>query len=102
MGESSDWRSKSSHPKSKDESGKGSEKSFSALQALNKQGIGIQQVVVPRDIVIPIGPEESVHLREGQTVMVIKTPKGIYLRMEDKIIKIKQPGAMQGLLGGPS
>jgi len=72
----------------------------SALQALSKQGVGLQQVTVPRDLVIPTGSDtEPISLTAGQSVMVIKTPKGIYLRMEEKIIKIKQPQAVQGLLG---
>ena len=76
----------------------------SALNALKQQGVGLQQVVVPRDLVIPTGHNSSVSLVAGQSVMVIKTPKGIYLRIDEKIIKIKQPAAVQGLLGmtGPS
>merc|ERR1711874_325853 len=62
--------------------------------------VGIQQVEVPRDLVIPTGHDSPpVSLVAGQTVMVIKTPKGIYLRLDEKIIKIKQPAAVQGLLG---
>ena len=72
----------------------------SALEALKHQGVGIQQVEVPRDLVIPTGHDfPPVSLVAGQTVMVIKTPKGIYLRLDEKIIKIKQPAAVQGLLG---
>ena len=72
----------------------------SALEALKHQGVGIQQVEVPRDLVIPTGHDSPpVSLVAGQTVMVIKTPKGIYLRLDEKIIKIKQPAAVQGLLG---
>ena len=73
-----------------------------ALQALAKQGVGLQQLTVPRDLTIPTGQDSPpVSLRAGETVMVIKTPKGIYLKMEEKIIKIKQPLAVQGLLGLP-
>jgi len=72
----------------------------SALEALKHQGVGIQQVEVPRDLVIPTGHDSPpVSLVAGQVVMVIKTPKGIYLRLDEKIIKIKQPAAVQGLLG---
>ena len=72
----------------------------SALQALSRQGVGIQQVTVPRDLVIPTNANEApISLKAGDTVMVIRTPKGIYLRLEEKIIKIKQQGAVQGLLG---
>jgi len=72
----------------------------SALEALQTQGVGLQQVTVPRDITIPTGHDSTaISLKAGQTVMVIKTPKGIYIRQDDKIIKIKQPAAVQGLLG---
>ncbi len=64
------------------------------------QGVAIQDLVVPRDMVIPTntpGTEQApIALSKGQRVMVIRTPKGIYLRMGEKIIKIKLP---QGLLG---
>jgi len=71
-----------------------------ALEALSKQGVGLQEVRVPRDLVIPTGTNTApISLTAGQTVMVIRTPKGIYLRMEEKIIKIKQPQAVQNLLG---
>jgi hypothetical protein len=72
----------------------------SALAALSKQGVGLQEVTVTRDLVIPTsGTEPPIYLKMGDQVMVIKTAKGIYLRMADKIIKIKQPAAMKGLLG---
>ena len=75
----------------------------SALAALSKQGVGLQEITVTRDLVIPTsGSEPPIFLKKGDQVMVIKTSKGIYLRMGDKIIKIKQPAAMQGLLGGGS
>jgi RAD54-like protein 2 len=74
----------------------------SALEALSNQGVGLQEVSVPRDLVIPTGTGTApISLTAGQMVMVIKTPKGIYLRMEEKIIKIKQPQAVQNLLGVP-
>jgi len=72
----------------------------SALQSLRQQGLELQTVVVPRDLTIPTGHNSPpVFLNGGSTVMVIKTLKGIYLRLEEKIIKIKQPAAVQGLLG---
>jgi len=74
----------------------------SALAALSSQGVGLQEVSVPRDLVIPTGTGTApIALKAGQMVMVIKTPKGIYLRMDEKIIKIKQPQAVQNLLGVP-
>lgn len=54
-------------------------------------------MTVPHDLLIPTGPDAPpISLKAGQNVMVIKTPKGIYLRMNDKIIKIKQPGRLLG------
>ena len=51
----------------------------SALEALSKQGVGLQQVTVPRDLVIPTGTSAArISLTAGQSVMVIRTPKGIY------------------------
>jgi RAD54-like protein 2 len=72
----------------------------SAVDALSRQGVGLQPLTVPHDLLIPTAPgEPPISLKAGQNVMVIKTPKGIYLRMDDKIIKIKHPG---GLLGPSS
>jgi len=71
-----------------------------AMEALSKQGVGIQQITVPRDLIIPTNSSEPpICLKTGQSVMVIKTPKGVYLRMEEKIIKIKQQVAVNGLFG---
>jgi len=62
--------------------------------------VQLQQVTVPRDLSIPTGPSSPpVDLQQGDKVMVIRTVKGIYLRMGEKIIKIKQPQAVQGLFG---
>lgn len=68
------------------------------VEALARQGVAIQELQVPRDMVIPTNSPDQppIGLKQGQRVMVIRTPKGIYLRMEEKIIKIKLP---QGLLG---
>jgi len=71
-----------------------------AMEALSRQGVQLQQVTVPRHLSIPTGPTTPpVDLVAGQTVMVIKTCKGIYLKLGEKIIKIKQLQAVQGLLG---
>merc|ERR1711994_822539 len=81
-------------------SGSSSNTGNQALQALTKQGVSLNQVVVPRDLTIPTGPTTPpVCLQAGDSVVVIKTVKGIYLKMGEKIIKIKQPQAVQGLLG---
>ena len=72
----------------------------SALEALTSQGVEIQQVVVPRDLQIPTNVNQApLALSAGQLVTVIRTPKGLYLRMKEKIIKIKQHAAVNGLLG---
>jgi len=72
-----------------------------ALSALTRQGVQVEHVTVTRDLSIPTGPDtDPVNLRAGDNVMVIKTCKGFYLRMGEKIIKIKQLQAVQGLLGG--
>ena len=36
----------------------------------------------------------TIALKAGEKVMLIQTPKGIYLRMGEKIIKIKLPSAL--------
>ena len=89
-----------------------------ALSALTRQGVQVEHVLVSRDLSIPTGPDtEPILLHSGDKVMVIKTCKGeiinyayfrtnvlqitlgIYLKMGEKIIKIKQLQAVQGLLG---
>merc|ERR1719445_798431 len=71
-----------------------------AMEVLSRQGVQLQQVTVPRNLSIPTGPTTPpVDLIAGQNVMVIKTVKGIYLKLGEKIIKIKQLQAVQGLLG---
>ena len=71
-----------------------------AMEALSRQGVDIRQVTVPRDLVIPTNMDQPpIRLQAGQAVMVIQTPKGIYLRMDEKIIKIKQQVAVNGLFG---
>jgi len=70
----------------------------SMLETLSKQGIELQQLKVPRDVVIPTNPgEPPIRLSAGQEALVIRTGKGMYLKMEEKIIKIKQQSAMNGL-----
>ena len=70
------------------------------MAALSKQGVGIHQLSVPKDLFIPTSHNEpSIKLKAGQVVLVIKTPKGIYLRMNDKIIKLKQHLSMSSLFG---
>ena len=40
------------------------------------------------------GNEDTIALKAGQKVMLIQTPKGVYLRMGEKIIKIKVPSSL--------
>jgi hypothetical protein len=79
-------------------SGKTGSSALEKIENLSKQGIGIQEVRVPRELVIPTNPgEPPIRLAAGQNVLVIRTPKGMYLRMEEKIIKIKQHSTVSGL-----
>lgn len=66
-------------------------------EALAKQGVDMQEILIPKDMLIPTNStgQPPIALKQGQKVMVIRTPKGIYLRMGEKIIKIRLP---QGLL----
>jgi RAD54-like protein 2 len=73
---------------------------FEALA--RKEGVKLQEVLVPRDIVIPTKGQQPIALKAGQRVMLIKTPKGIYLRLKDQIVKIKVPNGLLpfGSFGG--
>ena len=66
------------------------------MEALAKQGVNIQEVYVPRDLKIPTNSNghPPIGLKAGQKVMLIQTPKGIYLRLNEQIIKIKLPAAL--------
>ena len=73
----------------------------SAMEALSRQGFGMEQVKVPRDLIIPTNPSEPpIHLKAGENITVIRTPKGVYLKVGEKIIKIRQQGAVNSLYGG--
>ena len=73
----------------------------SAMEALSRQGVGIEQVQVPRDLIIPTNPTEPpIHLKAGENITVIRTPKGVNLKVGEKIIKIRQQGAVSSLFGG--
>ena len=75
--------------------------SGAALMASSTSSVGIQEVRVPRELVIPTNPgEPPIRLAAGQNVLVIRTAKGMYLRMDEKIIKIKQHSAVSGLFSG--
>ena len=49
---------------------------------------------VPKNIVIPTKNQTPIALKAGQRVMLIKTPKGIYLRLRDQIVKIRVPNGL--------
>ena len=48
------------------------------------------------------GDPPTITLHKGQQVMVIRTPKGMYLRIGEKIIKIKLSAAMMAQLKSAS
>ncbi|KAJ6642237.1 Helicase ARIP4, partial [Pseudolycoriella hygida] len=57
-----------------------------------RQGMTAQVLTLPGDVVIPTSSAEksNIVLKEGQKVMVLKSPKGIYMQLETgKIIAIR-------------
>nr|XP_018911323.1 PREDICTED: uncharacterized protein LOC109040022 isoform X1 [Bemisia tabaci]XP_018911324.1 PREDICTED: uncharacterized protein LOC109040022 isoform X1 [Bemisia tabaci] len=57
-----------------------------------KQGMSAQEMTLPLDVVIPTNSADrsSIVLNAGQKVMVLKSPKGIYMQLENgKIIAIR-------------
>lgn len=57
-----------------------------------RQGMSAQVLVLPGDVVIPTNNAEKANiiLKEGSKVMILKSPKGIYMQLETgKIIAIK-------------
>lgn len=65
------------------------------IEALaRREGVKLQEVVVPKDISIPTKNQTPIALKAGQRVMLIKTPKGIYLRYRDQIVKIRMPNGL--------
>uniref|UniRef100_T1HE03 Helicase C-terminal domain-containing protein n=1 Tax=Rhodnius prolixus TaxID=13249 RepID=T1HE03_RHOPR len=79
-----------------------------------RQGMSAQEMTLPLDVVIPTNSPDraSIVLKAGQKVMVLKSPKGIYMQLENgKIIAIrtafkvgkdgnKEGGAKKGEGGG--
>merc|ERR1711962_941993 len=64
------------------------------FKELAKQGVNIKEIVIRNDMAIPTNPNaegnrSTIPLKAGDKVMLIQTPKGIYLRMGEKIIKRK-------------
>lgn len=65
------------------------------IEALSRrEGVKLQEMYVPRDIVIPTKNQTPIALKAGQRVMLIKTPKGVYLRLRDQIVKIRVPNGL--------
>nr|CAD7429201.1 unnamed protein product [Timema monikensis] len=57
-----------------------------------RQGMSAQEMTLPLDVVIPTNSPDraSIVLKAGQRVMVLKSPKGIYMQLENgKIIAIR-------------
>ncbi|XP_014250667.1 uncharacterized protein LOC106667310 isoform X2 [Cimex lectularius] len=57
-----------------------------------RQGMSAQEMTLPLDVVIPTNAPDrsSIVLKAGQKVMVLKSPKGIYMQLENgKIIAIR-------------
>uniref|UniRef100_T1IRD9 Helicase C-terminal domain-containing protein n=1 Tax=Strigamia maritima TaxID=126957 RepID=T1IRD9_STRMM len=68
-------------------------------EALARQGIFYQQVTVQNDVVIPTSTADGnpIRIPAGQQVLIVKSPRGIYIRTQDnKIIAIRNPAAAQG------
>jgi hypothetical protein len=71
------------------------------MEALSKaKDVIIQEMALETDMAIPTnnGDPPMIMLKKGQQVMFIRTPKGMYLRLGEKIIKIKlSPGMLNHL-----
>ncbi|KAJ0179964.1 hypothetical protein K1T71_004555 [Dendrolimus kikuchii] len=68
-----------------------------------RQGMTAQEMTLPLDVVIPTNSAEKTNivLKAGQRVMVLKSPKGIYMQLESgKIIAIKTSFKGLGQKGG--
>eukprot|EP00096_Caligus_rogercresseyi_P013703 TRINITY_DN6311_c0_g1_i1.p1 TRINITY_DN6311_c0_g1~~TRINITY_DN6311_c0_g1_i1.p1 ORF type:complete len:235 (+),score=87.92 TRINITY_DN6311_c0_g1_i1:92-706(+) len=73
-------------------------------EALSRKGVSFKHLHVQSDLLIPTNIPESpvIPLKKGQRVMIIRTAKGIYIRLGDQIIKIKLPPEMLKELSRPS
>ena len=61
-------------------------------EALAQKGVSIRELRVPRDMEIATNSQHPpVRLNKGQRVMIIRTPKGVYLKLGAKVIKIRLP-----------
>ncbi|XP_075235650.1 uncharacterized protein LOC142332860 [Lycorma delicatula] len=70
----------------------GRPRSWIPAEVWQKQGMSAQEMTLPLDVVIPTNSPDrsSIVLKAGQKVMVLKSPKGIYMQLENgKIIAIR-------------
>merc|ERR1711994_398170 len=77
-------------PENQDNQSQGSPSTPFPFKELPRQGVNIKEIIIKNDMSIPTN-SNTIPLKAGQKVMLIQTPKGIYLRMGEKIIKIKLP-----------
>ncbi|XP_076304273.1 helicase ARIP4-like isoform X2 [Tachypleus tridentatus] len=64
------------------------------IQFLMKQGVNVQRVTVPTTVSIPSNsvPGQSIVLPAGQEILVLRTPKGVYLRLPDgRLVAVRLP-----------
>merc|ERR1711997_240433 len=86
-------------PENQDNQSQGSPSTPFPFKELARQGVNIKEIIIQNDMAIPTNSATSsvevnsntIPLKAGQKVMLIQTPKGVYLRMGEKIIKIKLP-----------
>lgn len=64
-----------------------------------RQGMTAQEMTLPLDVVIPTNQPEkgNIVLKAGQKVLVLKSPKGVYMQLESgKIVAIKTAIKVKG------
>lgn len=64
-----------------------------------RQGMTAQEMTLPLDVVIPTnqGDKGNIVLKAGQKVLVLKSPKGVYMQLESgKIVAIKTAIKVRG------
>lgn len=64
-----------------------------------RQGMTAQEMTLPLDVVIPTNQPDkgSIVLKAGQKVLVLKSPKGVYMQLENgKIVAIKTAIKVKG------
>lgn len=64
-----------------------------------RQGMTAQEMILPLDVVIPTNQADkgNIVLKAGQKVLVLKSPKGVYMQLESgKIVAIKTAIKVRG------